>query len=410
MQNTSDAGKKIEEIKSTVEEHSVKLGNMEEVVLPGLVERILRLENRGVEREPEGEGEKLLAEGDDAGRKLVDIGKSGEENSGSGSGDNEGGDNEGGDNGGGKKMEEEPAPTVQETKELLKAARRGSSLLGKRDARYHGRWFCEDLAKHDKFYLGPWLLFLIRDRGLEKAEIAAREEIQMAGDRVLQGLSNATPQERANARASSIVPRELLARELENRREGGSLLLYEFLLVDICSWDRAVKEETYKRYVGVAGQEAGNAAMAEVERSLMCTGTRQVSGEQFVYEGKAELRAIGERLWGVGRAADLRGVGESCSKLAYGMARRLKLERGAGDTSGNWTLTGERMALVITLGAVGAAVAENRSRAAYLRDCADFFRLPITPDASLALMCGAGGHKWWGGADSSLWWGATVAR
>ena len=120
-------------------------------------------------------------------------------------------------------------------------------------------------------------------------------------------------------------------------------------------------------------REAGDAAMNELERSLMCTGTRQVQGEHFLYVGKNEYRAIGERVAGVGRTVDLRYWGEQTSKLAYGMARRLKLERGAGDTSGDWSMTGERLALVVTLGAVGAAIAENKNRAAYLRDCCDYY-------------------------------------
>lgn len=387
MCDASDKGNGVEELKATVEELKTtvesnvgKLGTLEEVILPELMDRLLRLERGGGQDRRVADGEELLDE--DEGRKLEDASKSEEEDNGggdcgSGSGNNTGArDNTGaGESGSGNNVEkiEEPAPSIAETLEILKVARRG--IMGKRDARFHGRWLVEDLASHDSVYVGPWLKFLIAERGLERAEVAAREEISMAGDRVLQGLKSATPQARANARTSSVLPRELLAQELERRREGGSLLLFEHRLVDVCSFDRAVKEETFVRYSGVGGggeREAGDEAMADLERSLMCTGTRQVSGEHFLYVGKNEYRAIGERLAGVGRTVDLRYWGEQTSKLAYGMARRLKLERGAGDVAGNWSMTGERMGLVVMLGAVGAAVAENRSRAAYLRDCADY--------------------------------------
>ena len=424
---------KVEEIKTEVEELKTttgvnvgKLGTLEEDIIPELMNRLLRLERGEGRGRRVTDGEELLEE--DEGRKLMDINKSGGEE---GAGEDNGGGNTGagaGDTKGGAsgKKTEEPAPSIMETLEILRVARRGN--MGKRDVRFAGRWLVEDLANNDSVFVGPWLKFLIADRGLERAEVAAMEEIAKAGERVLAGLKNATPQVRANARLSTVLPRELLSEELEARREGGSLLLFEHRLIDIVAWDRAVREETYTRYVGLGGEkDAGDAAMNDLERSLMCTGTRQVYGEHFLYVGKTEYRAIGERLAGVGRTVDLRHHGEQASKLAYGMARRLKLERGAGDTSGDWSMTGERLALVVTLGAVGAAVAENRNRAAYLRDCCDFYGnghimkfvlkfttsvsgLPISPDANLALLCGAGGHKWWGCRDSSPWWGTAVAR
>ena len=362
----------VEELKTTTGVNVGKLDTVEEVLIPELMNRLLRLERGEGKGRRVTDGEELLEE--DEGRKLEDISKSGEEE---GAGEDIGGGNTGGGTGdtkGGVSGEKttEPAPSIAETLEILKVARRGS--MGKRDARFHGRWLVEDLAKHDRVFVGPWLQFLITDRGLEKAEVAAMEEIAKAGERVLTRLKSATPQVRANARLSTVLPRELLSEELEARREGGSLLLFEHRLLDIVAWDRAVREETYVKYVGVGGAgEAGDAAMNDLERSLMCTGTRQVQGEHFLYVGKNEYRAIGERVAGVGRTVDLRYWGEQTSKLAYGMARRLKLERGAGDTSGDWSMTGERLALVVTLGAVGAAVAENKNRAAYIRDCCDFY-------------------------------------
>ena len=362
----------VEELKTTTGVNVGKLDTVEEVLIPELMNRLLRLERGEGKGRRVTDGEELLEE--DEGRKLEDISKSGEEE---GAGEDIGGGNTGGGTGdtkGGVSGEKttEPAPSIAETLEILKVARRGS--MGKRDARFHGRWLVEDLAKHDRVFVGPWLQFLITDRGLEKAEVAAMEEIAKAGERVLTRLKSATPQVRANARLSTVLPRELLSEELEARREGGSLLLFEHRLLDIVAWDRAVREETYVKYVGVGGAgEAGDAAMNDLERSLMCTGTRQVQGEHFLYVGKNEYRAIGERVAGVGRTVDLRYWGEQTSKLAYGMARRLKLERGAGDTSGDWAMKGERLALVVTLGAVGAAVAENKNRAAYIRDCCDFY-------------------------------------
>ena len=362
----------VEELKTTAGVNVGKLDTIEEVLIPELMNRLLRLERGEGKGRRVTDGEELLEE--DEGRKLEDISKSGEEE---GAGEDIGGGNTGGGTGdtkGGVSGEKttEPAPSIAETLEILKVARRGS--MGKRDARFHGRWLVEDLAKYDRVFVGPWLQFLITDRGLEKAEVAAMEEIAKAGERVLTRLKSATPQVRANARLSSVLPRELLSEELEARREGGSLLLFEHRLLDIVAWDRAVREETYVKYVGVGGAgEAGDAAMNDLERSLMCTGTRQVQGEHFLYVGKNEYRAIGERVAGVGRTVDLRYWGEQTSKLAYGMARRLKLERGAGDTSGDWAMKGERLALVVTLGAVGAAVAENKNRAAYIRDCCDFY-------------------------------------
>ena len=362
----------VEELKTTTGVNVGKLDTVEEVLIPELMNRLLRLERGEGKGRRMTDGEELLEE--DEGRKLEDISKSGEEE---GAGEDIGGGNTGGGTGdtkGGVSGEKttEPAPSIAETLEILKVARRGS--MGKRDARFHGRWLVEDLAKYDRVFVGPWLQFLITDRGLEKAEVAAMEEIAKAGERVLTRLKSATPQVRANARLSTVLPRELLSEELEARREGGSLLLFEHRLLDIVAWDRAVREETYVKYVGVGGAgEAGDAAMNDLERSLMCTGTRQVQGEHFLYVGKNEYRAIGERVAGVGRTVDLRYWGEQTSKLAYGMARRLKLERGAGDTSGDWAMKGERLALVVTLGAVGAAVAENKNRAAYLRDCCDFY-------------------------------------
>ena len=362
----------VEELKTTTGVNVGKLDTVEEVLIPELMSRLLRLERGEGKGRRVTDGEELLEE--DEGRKLEDISKSGEEE---GAGEDIGGGNTGGGTGdtkGGVSGEKttEPAPSIAETLEILKVARRGS--MGKRDARFHGRWLVEDLAKYDRVFVGPWLQFLITDRGLEKAEVAAMEEIAKAGERVLTRLKSATPQVRANARLSTVLPRELLSEELEARREGGSLLLFEHRLLDIVAWDRAVREETYVKYVGVGGAgEAGDAAMNDLERSLMCTGTRQVQGEHFLYVGKNEYRAIGERVAGVGRTVDLRYWGEQTSKLAYGMARRLKLERGAGDTSGDWAMKGERLALVVTLGAVGAAVAENKNRAAYIRDCCDFY-------------------------------------
>ena len=362
----------VEELKTTTGVNVGKLDTVEEVLIPELMNRLLRLERGEGKGRRVTDGEELLEE--DEGRKLEDISKSGEEE---GAGEDIGGGNTGGGTGdtkGGVSGEKttEPAPSIAETLEILKVARRGS--MGKRDARFHGRWLVEDLAKYDRVFVGPWLQFLITDRGLEKAEVAAMEEIAKAGERVLTRLKSATPQVRANARLSTVLPRELLSEELEARREGGSLLLFEHRLLDIVAWDRAVREETYVKYVGVGGAgEAGDAAMNDLERSLMCSGTRQVQGEHFLYVGKNEYRAIGERVAGVGRTVDLRYWGEQTSKLAYGMARRLKLERGAGDTSGDWAMKGERLALVVTLGAVGAAVAENKNRAAYLRDCCDFY-------------------------------------
>ena len=362
----------VEELKTTTGVNVGKLDTVEEVLIPELMNRLLRLERGEGKGRRVTDGEELLEE--DEGRKLEDISKSGEEE---GAGEDIGGGNTGGGTGdtkGGVSGEKttEPAPSIAETLEILKVARRGS--MGKRDARFHGRWLVEDLAKYDRVFVGPWLQFLITDRGLEKAEVAAMEEIAKAGERVLTRLKSATPQVRANARLSTVLPRELLSEELEARREGGSLLLFEHRLLDIVAWDRAVREETYVKYVGVGGAgEAGDAAMNDLERSLMCTGTRQVQGEHFLYVGKNEYRAIGERVAGVGRTVDLRYWGEQTSKLAYGMARRLKLERGAGDTSGDWAMKGERLALVVTLGAVGAAVAENKNRAAYIRDCCDFY-------------------------------------
>ena len=362
----------VEELKTTAGVNVGKLDTIEEVLIPELMNRLLRLERGEGKGRRMTDGEELLEE--DEGRKLEDISKSGEEE---GAGEDIGGGNTGGGTGdtkGGVSGEKttEPAPSIAETLEILKVARRGS--MGKRDARFHGRWLVEDLAKYDRVFVGPWLQFLITDRGLEKAEVAAMEEIAKAGERVLTRLKSATPQVRANARLSTVLPRELLSEELEARREGGSLLLFEHRLLDIVAWDRAVREETYVKYVGGGGAgEAGDAAMNDLERSLMCTGTRQVQGEHFLYVGKNEYRAIGERVAGVGRTVDLRYWGEQTSKLAYGMARRLKLERGAGDTSGDWAMKGERLALVVTLGAVGAAVAENKNRAAYLRDCCDFY-------------------------------------
>lgn len=362
----------VEELKTTTGVNVGKLDTVEEVLIPELMNRLLRLERGEGKGRRMTDGEELLEE--DEGRKLEDISKSGEEE---GAGEDIGGGNTGGGTGdtkGGVSGEKttEPAPSIAETLEILKVARRGS--MGKRDARFHGRWLVEDLAKYDRVFVGPWLQFLITDRGLEKAEVAAMEEIAKAGERVLTRLKSATPQVRANARLSTVLPRELLSEELEARREGGSLLLFEHRLLDIVAWDRAVREETYVKYVGVGGAgEAGDAAMNDLERSLMCTGTRQVQGEHFLYVGKNEYRAIGERVAGVGRTVDLRYWGEQTSKLAYGMARRLKLERGAGDTSGDWAMKGERLALVVTLGAVGAAVAENKNRAAYIRDCCDFY-------------------------------------
>ena len=362
----------VEELKTTAGVNVGKLDTVEEVLIPELMNRLLRLERGEGKGRRVTDGEELLEE--DEGRKLEDISKSGEEE---GAGEDIGGGNTGGGTGdtkGGVSGEKttEPAPSIAETLEILKVARRGS--MGKRDARFHGRWLVEDLAKYDRVFVGPWLQFLITDRGLEKAEVAAMEEIAKAGERVLTRLKSATPQVRANARLSTVLPRELLSEELEARREGGSLLLFEHRLLDIVAWDRAVREETYVKYVGVGGAgEAGDAAMNDLERSLMCTGTRQVQGEHFLYVGKNEYRAIGERVAGVGRTVDLRYWGEQTSKLAYGMARRLKLERGAGDTSGDWAMKGERLALVVTLGAVGAAVAENKNRAAYIRDCCDFY-------------------------------------
>ena len=362
----------VEELKTTTGVNVGKLDTVEEVLIPELMNRLLRLERGEGKGRRVTDGEELLEE--DEGRKLEDISKSGEEE---GAGEDIGGGNTGGGTGdtkGGVSGEKttEPAPSIAETLEILKVARRGS--MGKRDARFHGRWLVEDLAKYDRVFVGPWLQFLITDRGLEKAEVAAMEEIAKAGERVLTRLKSATPQVRANARLSTVLPRELLSEELEARREGGSLLLFEHRLLDIVAWDRAVREETYVKYVGVGGAgEAGDAAMNDLERSLMCTGTRQVQGEHFLYVGKNEYRAIGERVAGVGRTVDLRYWGEQTSKLAYGMARRLKLERGAGDTSGDWSMKGERLALVVTLGAVGAAVAENKNRAAYIRDCCDFY-------------------------------------
>ena len=362
----------VEELKTTTGVNVGKLDTVEEVLIPELMNRLLRLERGEGKGRRVTDGEELLEE--DEGRKLEDISKSGEEE---GAGEDIGGGNTGGGTGdtkGGVSGEKttEPAPSIAETLEILKVARRGS--MGKRDARFHGRWLVEDLAKYDRVFVGPWLQFLITDRGLEKAEVAAMEEIAKAGERVLTRLKSATPQVRANARLSTVLPRELLSEELEARREGGSLLLFEHRLLDIVAWDRAVREETYVKYVGVGGAgEAGDAAMNDLERALQCTGTRQVQGEHFLYVGKNEYRAIGERVAGVGRTVDLRYWGEQTSKLAYGMARRLKLERGAGDTSGDWAMKGERLALVVTLGAVGAAVAENKNRAAYIRDCCDFY-------------------------------------
>ena len=160
----------VEELKTTVESNVGKLGTLEEVILPELMDRLLRLERGGGQDRRVADGEELL--GEDEGRKLEDASKSEEEDNGggdcgSGSGNNTGArDNTGaGESGSGNNVEkiEEPAPSIAETLEILKVARRG--IMGKRDARFHGRWLVEDLASHDSVYVGPWLKFLIAERG-----------------------------------------------------------------------------------------------------------------------------------------------------------------------------------------------------------------------------------------------------
>lgn len=361
--NTSNVNviEEVQEVKSTAAMNSKKIGSLEEVIIPGLISRIATLE-RGLGRvKVSNGGEELLDESGDSGGNDIGEGSAGEE--------------DGGGDCGGEEVdkEDEEKPSVEEVLEKIKAERR--NMVGKRDTRYKSRWLVEDLAQHDTTYIGPWLKFLVGHQGLKAAEVAAREEITTAGDRVLATLRSASPQARANARNSTVLPRSLLAEELDQRREGGSLLLLEFLLVDIIAWDKAVKEESYSRYPPGAsgGRVAGDDAMVDLEKALGCTGTRTVSAEQFVWSGKNELRAIGDRLAGVGRTVDLRQHGEQCGKLAYGMARRVRTERAAGGGNGQWSMMGDRVGLLVTLGTVGAAVAENRARAAYIRDCVDYY-------------------------------------